>query len=49
MAMIKSRKRTREEVQYWQDLRRSNAAQPHRNKKKYSRKDKHKHLTFDRY
>ena len=45
--MIKRRKRTREEVQYWQELRRSNAATPHRNKAKYSRKPKHKHLTFD--
>lgn len=45
--MIKTRKRTREEIAYWQELRRSNAAQPHRNKKKYSRKDKHKSLTFD--
>ena len=47
--MIKRRKRTREEIQYWQDLRRSNAAQPHRNKAKYSRKAKHKNLTIDRY
>jgi hypothetical protein len=46
MAMIKSRKRTREEIAYWQELRRSNAAQPHRNKKKYTRKNKHKSLTF---
>lgn len=45
--MIKNRKRTREEVQYWQDLRRSSASSPHKNKKKYSRKDKHKSLTFD--
>jgi hypothetical protein len=49
MSMIKSRKKSREEIAYWQDLRRSNAAQPHKNKKKYSRKDKHKSLTFDRY
>ena len=47
--MIKRRKRTREEVQYWQELRRSSAASPHANKKKYSRKDKHKSLTIDRY
>ena len=47
MSMIKRRKRTREEIQYWQDLRRSNAATPHKNKKKYSRKNKHKSLTFD--
>ena len=45
--MIKRRKRTREEIQRIQDLRRSNAAQPMRNKSKYSRKAKHKHLTFD--
>jgi hypothetical protein len=45
--MIKRRKRTREEIAYWQDLRRSNAAQPHKNKAKYSRKAKHKSLTFD--
>ena len=44
--MIKTRKKTREEIQVLQDLRRSNAAMPHRNKKKYSRKNKHKHLTF---
>lgn len=47
--MIKRRKRTREEVQHWQDIRRSSAASPHKNKSKYSRKDKHKNLTFDRY
>ncbi len=46
--MIKNRKRTREEVQYWQDLRRSSAAQPHKNKAKYTRKMKHRsHLTSD--
>ena len=44
--MIKTRKKTREEIQVMQDLRRSNAAQPHRNKKKYTRKNKHKSLTF---
>ena len=49
MFMIKTRKKTREEIQVLQDLRRSNAAMPHRNRKKYSRKDKHKSLTFDRY
>ena len=43
--MIKRRKRTREEVQYWQDLRRSNAAQPHKNKAKYTRKVKHRDRT----
>ena len=38
---IQKRKRTKEEIQYWQDIRRSNAAQPHRNKAKYTRKPKH--------
>lgn len=45
--MIKHRKRTREEIQYWQDLRKSNAAQPHRNKKKYSRKAKHRDYSYE--
>lgn len=45
--MIKNRKRTREDIQRIQDMRRSNAARPHKNKSKYSRKTKHKHLTFD--
>ena len=45
--MIKKRKKSREEIQYWQELRRSNAAQPHKNKAKYTRKAKHKHLTFE--
>jgi hypothetical protein len=45
--MIKTRKKSREEIQYWQDIRKSNAATPHKNKAKYSRKAKHKHLTFD--
>lgn len=44
--MIKNRKRTREEVQYWQDLRRSNAAQPHKNKAKYTRKAKHRDRSY---
>lgn len=39
---ITRRSRTREEIAYWQDIRRSNAAQPHRNKSKYTRKTKHK-------
>lgn len=39
---IKQRKRTREETRYWQELRRSNAASPHANKSKYSRKEKHR-------
>ena len=40
--MIKNRKRTKEDIQYWQELRRSNAASPHKNKSKYTRKAKHK-------
>lgn len=44
--MIKARKKTREEIQRLQDLRRSNAAMPHKNKSRYSRKNKHKSLTF---
>jgi len=44
--MIKTRKKTSEEIRFWQELRRSNAAQSHRNKKKYTRKNKHKSLTF---
>ena len=38
---IKKRKRTKEEIQYWQDIRRSSAASPHRNKAMYTRKPKH--------
>ena len=45
--MIKHRKRTREDIQRVQELRRSNASSPMKNKKKYSRNTKHKHLTFD--
>ena len=44
--MMKTRKKTREEIRYWQDLRRSNAAQPHRNKAKYSRKAKHRDRAY---
>ena len=44
--MIKNRKRTRQEIQYWQELRRSNAAQPHKNKSKYTRKNKHKDRAY---
>lgn len=40
--MIKKRKKSREEIAYWQELRRSNAASPHKNKSKYTRKTKHK-------
>jgi len=40
--MIKNRKRTREDIQRVQELRRSNAAQPMKNKSKYSRKVKHR-------
>lgn len=44
--MIKNRKRTREDIQRVQELRRSNASAPMKNKTKYSRKNKHKDLTF---
>ena len=44
--MIKHRKRTREEIQRIQELRRSNAAQPMRNKAKYSRKPKHRDRAY---
>jgi hypothetical protein len=44
--MIRNRKRTREEIQYWQDIRRSNAASPHANKSKYTRKTKHKDRAY---
>jgi len=44
--MIKQRKKTREDIQRVQELRRSNAAQPHRNKKAYTRKAKHKGLEY---
>ena len=40
--MIKARKKTREEIRYWQELRRSSASSPHKNKSKYTRKAKHK-------
>jgi hypothetical protein len=45
--MLKTRKRTSEEIRYWQELRRSNAAQPHRNKSKYIRKPKHVGRGYD--
>lgn len=45
--MIKKRKRSREEIQYWQDLRRSNAATPHKNKSKYTRKVKHRDHSYE--
>ena len=38
---IKTR-RTPEEIRFWQELRGSNAARPHKNKSKYTRKAKHK-------
>ncbi len=38
-------KKTAEEIRRIQELRRSNAATPLRDKKKYSRKVKHKGLT----
>ena len=37
--MIIQRKRTREDIQRIQDLRRSNASAKHKNKKKYDRKN----------
>ena len=37
--MIKQRKKTREDIQRIQELRRSNASAKFRNKKKYSRKN----------
>lgn len=40
--------RTREAIQAVQELRRSSAAQPHANKKAYSRKIKHS-KTLDNY
>jgi hypothetical protein len=40
--MIKARKKTRDEIQRVQELRRSNIAAPHKNKAKYSRKPKHR-------
>jgi len=40
--MIKNRKRTREDMQRVQELRRSSASSPHKNKAKYSRKAKHR-------
>jgi len=47
--MMKARKRTRDEVQRTLELRRSNIAVPHRNKSKYSRKEKYpQRLTTDR-
>lgn len=44
--MIKNRKRTREEMQRIQELRRSSASSPHKNKSKYSRKPKHKDRAY---
>jgi len=40
-------KKPREELRRLMELRRSSAASPLRNKKKYSRKPKHKNLTQD--
>ena len=37
--MIKQRKKTREDIQRVQELRRSNASAKFRNKKKYNRKN----------
>lgn len=44
---IKRYKRTREEIQRDQELRRSSIATPHRNKSKYTRKDKYRSRRFD--
>lgn len=44
--MIKNRKRTRAEIQYWQELKRSSAASPHKNKSKYTRKEKHRDRAY---
>jgi len=41
MGMIKTRKKTREDVQRIQDLRRSNATTRHKSIKDYRRKPKH--------
>jgi len=41
MGMIKTRKKTREDVQRIQDLRRSNATSRHKSAKDYRRKPKH--------
>ena len=40
--MMKKQKRTREDIQRVQELRRSSAASPHRNKARYARKPKHR-------
>lgn len=42
---IKTR-RTPEEIRFWQEIRSSNAASPHRNKAKYTRKAKHKDRAY---
>jgi hypothetical protein len=34
-------RRTPEEIRFWQEIRSSNAASPHKNKAKYSRKPKY--------
>jgi len=39
--MIKNSKRTREDIQRVQELRRSNASARHRNHKRYTRKSKY--------
>ena len=40
--MMKTRRRTRDDMQRTLELRRSNIAAPHKNKSKYSRKAKHR-------
>jgi hypothetical protein len=42
------RKKTQDELRRLMELRRSNAAAPIRNKKKYTRKQKHKNLTYNK-
>ncbi len=44
---IKHRKKTKDEIRYWQEVRRSNAASPHANKSKYNRKPKHRDRGYD--
>lgn len=44
--MMKTRKKTREDIRYWQELRRSSASAPHKNKAKYTRKAKHKDRAY---
>lgn len=45
--MIKTVKKTREEIQRIQDLRRSNATSRHKSIKDYRRKPKHRNLGWE--